>query len=121
MIERIEKGNGAMLGFKLTGKLHDEDYQKFVPVVEEAVKSHGKIRLLAQFEDFHGWDLKALWDDIKFSTKHCTDVERIALVGDKQWERWMAAVCKPFTMAKIRYFDAKDAAAAWHWLEQSSA
>ena len=47
-----------------------------------------------------------LWDDIKFSTTHCTKIERIALVGEKKWEEWMAKVCKPFTMAKIKYFDA---------------
>jgi hypothetical protein len=121
MIEQIQKGGGALLGFKLSGKLHDEDYKTFVPAVEAAIQAHGKVRLFAQFQDFHGWDLKALWDDIKFSTKHCADVERIALVGDKQWEKWMAAVCKPFTMAKVKYFDAKDAEAAWAWLGQPQA
>jgi len=33
-------------------------------------------------------------------------VERIALVGEKKWEKCMAGVCKPFTLAKIKYFDA---------------
>ena len=66
----------------------------------------GKVRLLAWFHDFHGWDAKALWDDIKFSVTHCTKVDRIALVGEKKWEEWMAKVCKPFTMATIKYFDA---------------
>ncbi len=65
--------------------------------IEAAVAEQGKIRLLALFRDFHGWDLLALWDDIKFSTKRCFDVERIALVGDKACEKWMAKVCKPFT------------------------
>lgn len=120
MIEEIEKGNGKILGFKMSGKLHDDDYKTFVPAVETAIKAHGKVRLLAQFHDFHGWDMHALWDDIKFSTKHCTDVERIALVGEQAWEKWMAAVCKPFTMAKIRYFDAKEIDAAWKWLEEAA-
>jgi hypothetical protein len=35
-------------------------------------------------------------------------IERIAPVGDRTWEKWMAKVCKPFTMARIRYFDAPD-------------
>ncbi len=120
MIEEIEKGNGNILGFKMSGKLHDADYKVFVPAVEAAIKAHGKVRLLAQFHDFHGWDMHALWDDTKFATKHCGDVERIALVGEKTWEKWMAAVCKPFTMAKIRYFDAKEVDAAWEWLEEAS-
>ena len=79
----------------------------------------GKVRILAQFHDFHGWDMKALWDDIKFSTTHCTKIERIALVGEKKWEQWMAKVCKPFTMAKIQYFDVSEMDAAIKWLEQT--
>ena len=59
MMEKLERSSGPVLGFKMSGKLHDEDYQKFVPLVEEAIQAHGKVRLLAQFHDFRGWDLHA--------------------------------------------------------------
>src|SRR4051794_11167106 len=116
MIEQLPESSGKVLAFKMSGKLHDEDYKKFVPLVDAALAEQGKVRLLAQFHDFQGWDLHALWDDIKFSTTHCTKIERIALVGEKKWEAWMAKVCKPFTMAKIRYFDASQADAAQQWI-----
>jgi hypothetical protein len=119
MIEQLSLGSDQVLGFKMSGKLHDEDYKKFVPIVDAALTKHPKIRMLAHFHDFHGWDLQALWDDIKFSTTHCTKIERIALVGDKTWEKWMAKVCKPFTMAKIQYFDASQIEAAKKWLAEA--
>src|SRR5260370_21531654 len=118
MIEQLQSDSANVMGVKMSGKLHDEDYKTFVPVIDAAAKDC-KVRLLAQFHDFHGWDLHALWDDIKFSTTHCTKIERIALVGDQTWEKWMAKVCKPFTMAKIQYFDAADVDAAWTWLRES--
>lgn len=118
MIEQLPQSEGKILGFKMSGKLHDEDYKKFVPLIDAAGKD-GKVRLLAQFHDFHGWDMHALWDDIKFSTTHCLKIERIALVGDKTWEKWMSKVCKPFTMAKIKYFEAADIDAAWAWLKEA--
>lgn len=118
MIEALSSPSPHVLGFKMSGKLHDEDYKHFVPMVDKAIAEDGKIRLLAQFHDFHGWDMKALWDDIKFSTTHCTKIERIALVGDKTWEKWMAAVCKPFTMATVKYFDASEIDQAWKWLQE---
>jgi hypothetical protein len=31
----------------------------------------------------------------------------------------MSKVCKPFTMAKIKYFDAADLDAAWTWLKEA--
>ena len=116
MLEQLTGLPADTVGFKLSGKLHDEDYKKFVPLVDAEIAKDGKVNVLAQFHDFHGWDAAALWDDIKFSTTHCTEVEKIALVGEKSWEKWMASVCKPFTMAKIEYFDAANIDAAWAWL-----
>jgi hypothetical protein len=119
MIEQLKSDSPKVLAFQMSGKLHDEDYKSFVPMIDDAVAREGKVRLLAQFKDFHGWDLHALWDDIKFSTTHCTKIERIALVGEKTWEKWMARVCKPFTMAKTRYFDTAETDAAWAWLKEA--
>jgi hypothetical protein len=42
-------------------------------------------------------------------------VERIALVGDKKWEGWMAKVCEPFTAATVKYFGAGELDSAWAW------
>jgi hypothetical protein len=119
MIEQLTCDSPKVLAFKMSGKLHDGDYKEFVPLVDAAIAKAGKVSVLAQFHDFHGWDAHALWDDIKFSTTHCTKIERVALVGDKTWEKWMAKVCKPFTMAKIRYFDSSQFEAAKAWLGEA--
>ena len=118
MIEQLPSGSEKILGFRLSGKLHDADYKTFVPVIDAAVAKEGKVRLLAQFHDFQGWDLHALWDDICFATTHCLKIKRIALVGETSWEKWMAVVCKPFTMAKLRYFDVSQLDAARAWLNE---
>ena len=118
MIEMLTGLPPHTIGFTLGGKLHDEDYKTFVPQLDAEIAKEGKVNVLAVFHNFHGWDAKALWDDIKFSTTHCTKIKRIALVGEKTWERWMAVVCKPFTMAKLRYFDAADIEAAKAWLAE---
>jgi hypothetical protein len=118
MIEQFTVAAPHVLAVRMSGKLHDEDYKKFVPLVDNEIAKSGKVKILAHFHDFHGWDAHALWDDIKFSTTHCTKIERIALVGDEKWEKWMATVCKPFTMAKIRYFDSAELAAAEDWLAE---
>ena len=119
MIEHLPAPSDKVLAFQISGKLHDADYKTFEPLIDAAVAKEGKVRVFAQFHDFHGWDLRALWDDIKFSTTHCTKIERIAIVGEMAWEKWMAKVCKPFTMARIRYFDASEAGVAQAWLEEA--
>jgi hypothetical protein len=121
MIETIETGSPKVLGLKLCGTLHDEDYKLFVPKMETILDAEGKIRLFVQFDDFHGWDLHAAWDDLKFGLRHYSDFERIAMVGDRRWEKWMSSFCKPFTRAKVMYFDKADVDAAWKWLEDDDA
>ena len=116
MIETLQTSSPKVVGFRLSGKLHDEDYKSFVPAVDAAVAAEGKVRLFAQFEDFHGWDLHAAWDDFRFGIKHYKDFDRIAMVGDRKWEKWMATLCKPFTKAKVRYFNASEIDAAWNWI-----
>jgi hypothetical protein len=107
-----------VVGVKLSGRLHDEDYRRFVPMIESILTAEGKVRLFVQFEEFEGWDMHAAWDDFKFALNHYSDFERIAMVGDRRWEKWMASVCKPFTKAKVKYFDRSEVDAAWTWLRQ---
>jgi hypothetical protein len=113
-----EEAGGKILVVKLSGKLTIEDYESFVPEVERLIAQHGKIRMLVQMHDFHGWTLGALWEDVKFDLKHFSHIERLALVGDRKWEAGMAVFCKPFTRAAIRYFEEPHADEAFNWITE---
>ena len=110
-----ETNEGRIIEVHISGKVTAADYEHFVPTVERLVKQHGKIRLLVEMHDFHGWTAGALWQDIKFDARHFNDIERIAMVGESKWQQGMSVFCKPFTAAKIRYYDhgAIDEARAW--------
>jgi len=115
MAVALKEGPGNILEVQLSGKLTHDDYREFVPATERLIEEHGKVRILMVMHDFHGWEMAALWDDLKFDVRHFRDIERLAMVGETKWEKGMAAFCKPFTTAKIQYFDhAKtDEARAW--------
>jgi hypothetical protein len=49
MIETLPTTSDQVLAFKMSGKLHDADYARFMPAVDAAIARHGKVRLLAQF------------------------------------------------------------------------
>ena len=115
-IELIENAEAKSLEVKISGKLSAADYATLEPGVEKLIADSDKIRILFIMHDFHGWDLGAVWEDIKFATKHCTDIEKVAMVGEKTWEEWMATICKPFTMSSIKYFEAGQEAEAREWL-----
>ncbi len=120
-IEFHEEADGRILHAKATGKLTRSDYERWLPEVEQLIKRHGKVRILFEMHDFHGWEAGALWEDLKFDLKHFKDIDRLAMVGDKRWEHGMALFCKPFTTAKVRYFDQSQSADAKTWIEADMA
>jgi hypothetical protein len=112
----IEELSDDVIEVRMSGKLHKADYDEYVPAIEALIEREGKLSFLMIMEDFHGWDVAAVWEDTKFDVKHHADISRIAMVGDKKWEEWMAKVCRPFTGAKIRYFDSSEEDAAREWI-----
>jgi hypothetical protein len=106
------------LTVRLSGKLTRADYAHFVPEIERVIREQGKVRMLVEMHDFHGWDMGALWEDTKFDLKHFRDIERLAMVGEKLWQKGMSEFCRPFTTARIRYFERDQLDQARAWLEQ---
>lgn len=86
MIEILKESSDNLIGFSLSGKLHNEDYKSVVAHVESVIEREGKGGLPAHF---HGWDLHAAWDDRAFGVKHDRDIEKIAMIGDRKWNEMM--------------------------------
>ena len=103
---------------RVSGRLDHEDYQKFLPELEELLEENEKISLLIEFDDFHGADLSAIKDDFNFGRKHNDDFEKLAVVGDKKWLKWMTLLSRPFVKAEIKYFERPDLQSAWDWIRE---
>ena len=113
------QNEGNTFAIRASGKLNHEDYQAFLPKLEEKIKQYGQVSLLLELDNFSGWDLKAAKDDFKFGFKHMGDLDRIAIVGDKAWEHWMTLMAKPFMLlGSVRYFDRERLQEAWDWLRE---
>ena len=108
-----------MLEVAVSGKIVKEDYETFVPLIDRLVAQHGKIRILMEMHDFHGWTLGAAWEDTKFAVHHFHDIERLAIVGETKWQEAMAIFCKPFTKADVRFFDPAAIDEARQWMAAS--
>lgn len=118
-IQLSEENGDKLLVVQVSGKLVKADYEHFMPEFERLVSQHGKLRLLFELTDFHGWELSAAWEDFKFGIEHFADRDRLAMVGEQQWQHGMAIFCKPFTKATVRYFEHADAAEAQKWLHEA--
>lgn len=118
-VEAVHVGPANVLEIHISGTLTRDDYQGFLPRVEELIHQHGKIRMLVWMHEFHGWTAGALWEDIKFDARHFNHFERLAIVGESRWEQAMATFCRPFTTAQVKYFDRSDLEQARHWIAEN--
>jgi len=103
------------LQLKAVGKLTHKDYEVLTPMLDNAVKAveHPKIQALVDVSELDGWELRAAWDDFKLGVKHGREFSRIALVGNKPWEKAAAKVADWFIGGEARYFEDADEAREW--------
>jgi hypothetical protein len=120
-IELHEEVSCKLLILNLSGKLAMEEGTLFTPEIQRAVRANGRVRMLVRMHDFNGWSLGAVWADMQFDLQHFVNIERLALVGDKRWEAGMAVLCKPFTTAKVRYFEESKTDEATAWIHEGIA
>jgi hypothetical protein len=118
-IQLKEEDGGKILVVHVSDKLVKADYEYFVPEFDRLIEQHGKLRMLFDMTDLHGWEASAVWEDLKFGVEHFADIERLAMVGENKWERVMTTLSQPFTKATIRYFDHPNATVARQWLGES--
>jgi hypothetical protein len=112
-IERIN--NDFFLTLKATGKLTHEDYETITPMLDSALAEvkQPKIKALIDGSELEGWELRAAWDDFKLGLKHGRQFEKIAIVGNKNWQKMSAKLGSWFVSGDIEYFDNDDAAIMW--------
>ena len=118
-IQLEESPAGKIVTLKFREQLRKEDFEEFVPKIEGLMGKGDQIRVLVELQNFQGWSAGALWEDTKFAARHFKDIERLAVVGDKKWERGVTVFVKPFTAATVRYFDTNDAHRARRWVRET--
>lgn len=112
-VERV--GDSIYMTMAVVGKLTHEDYQTITPMLDNAVAGieQPEIHVLIDARGFEGWDLHAAWDDFKLGMKHRKAFKKIAIVGDKQWEKTVAKIGGWFIGGDARFFEDYDHASEW--------
>lgn len=119
--ELMEQSHGNVVGVHCTGKITKEDYTTFLePTLDAVVAEHGSVRLIFKMLHFEGIELKAAWHDTVTGVKHAKNFERVAMIGNKNWEAGLLAIAKPFLKAQVRYFDISEESLAWKWIDDGT-
>jgi hypothetical protein len=112
-IERID--NEFFVSLKAVGKLTHEDYQIITPLIDSALAQvkEPHVNVIIDCTGLEGWDLRAAWDDFKLGLKHNNEFRKIAIYGNKNWQKISAKVGAWFISGEIQYFEDGQAALKW--------
>ena len=56
--------------------------------------------------------------DLKFGHTFHEKIQRMAIVGEKTWEKRITHRARPFYAKEAKYFQSADMAKAWSWLKE---
>ena len=118
MIRIQEQPNDNVLTLKVTDILTEKDLDELVPKLKNHVESSDHPHLFMIMEDFDGYEsATAFWKDLKLDSEYIGYFYRIALVGDKKWQKWGTQIVNPLTKEELRFFPMKEKEEANSWIK----
>ncbi len=119
MFEKLSESSGPVVGYKVVGKVTVEDYQQLEPEIQALVDQYeGGVCLLIDLQDFAGEEVKAWLPDMKLGRRFHDKIDKMAIVGDKRWEKWLTALADPFYAKEAEFFHPDETDKAWAWLRE---
>lgn len=119
MLEKLSESSGRIVGYKVVGKVTPEDYQQLNPEVQALVDEYDDdVCLLLDMQEFAGEEAKAWLPDLKFGHRFHDKIAKMAIVGDKRWQKWLTALADPFYAKDAKLFHPEQTDEAWAWLRE---
>ena len=119
MIDFLPESQGNTLVARMSAQLTVQDYEKIlIPKLDAIIAEYGKIyAVVVVDETFTGWELGALWDDIKYGIQHRSDFKKIAVVGASHWLEKAVHLGGLLINGEIRTFNTDKLTSALEWIE----
>lgn len=121
MLQLLDFTGEIIIATKANDLLVIKDYEKIHPFIHNIINKGKKVRWYFEMDD--NSNSTGFWEDgvieinygnMKFT--HSNDIETIAIVGNKKWKKCMLSIMKPFTEAKLRYFELSEKEKAKEWI-----
>ena len=115
MLRKLQQSSGNVLGYKVGGKLTEEEFEAFSQEFRAEISRHGKVRLLIHVPEVPSMESGAMWEDLKLS-RYRNDIERYAIVGESAPLEWGTKLGDVLIGGEVRHFDPSREEEAWRWI-----
>jgi hypothetical protein len=121
MYDVLDRTEANCIALRISGRLTTDDFERLRPYLKKCARAYNGLYVLFLMDDWHGWDsFSALWEDLKTDVLLNDDVERLAMVGETDWERWATRLTEPFARGDVRFFNRSELDVAWDWITTSA-
>jgi hypothetical protein len=109
---------GPCLKVQLLGEVDPEAYARAEEDLDARLRERDGFRLLLDLTEFTGWQgLSALAAHFSLVRDHADLPDRVAIVGNKSWQKVAQRFGGRFLNAESRFFEAAEAGTALDWLK----
>jgi hypothetical protein len=110
---------GDIVTVKLFDHMIDRQTRALSRMLQESISAAGgRIRLLLSIDtQMPARSPEMLFENLHFLRLHADQIERIAIIGSKAWERTSIGLFGLFGGIDIGYFDRSEAVEAIRWLQ----
>ncbi|WP_417607960.1 STAS/SEC14 domain-containing protein [Owenweeksia hongkongensis] len=120
MIKKIQFVEPDILGFEVDGRVSEAAFINMMQELIPKMESPGNIKLYVEIPRYEGTDWEVVWHSLKFAIgklkTYFNKVDKIALVTDKGWLRFLATAeykLIPAIDEKSFEFSEKEEALEW--------
>ncbi|AVR46559.1 STAS/SEC14 domain-containing protein [Christiangramia fulva] len=118
MIQILNSGNEQVIAVKITGTINEKDVQKIHPLIHNIRNKGLKVRWYLELENFTGYTLSGLWEDLKVDAAHSKEYGKMVMVGDKKWQELATGATEFFTSSEVRFFEPRLKEQAKQWINK---
>lgn len=107
---------GDTIEITASAKVTDKDYEELLPVLDNMLATYERPKFFIILNHFEGWEVSAIWTDMKYGLKHRGEFGAMAIVGDNITQKWLAQFSDIFFPTDIHYFKKTEESQARDWL-----
>ena len=117
MITPIDFQDDNIIGFRMTGKISQDDIKPWAAKLDRKSDMQGKLRVYVEADDIDAVTLKAALADLKFDVTHLGDFEKAAFVSDDTWTKVSTFLADLVPGIQAKQFSLAEKEEAHQWIK----
>jgi hypothetical protein len=109
-----------LIAVRVSAILTTEELDHFEAMIKHVIARYGEVRLYFEMEQFNGWEPESFLENAFFELVHAHQFAKVAMVGEKNWQAWLARLVNVVKRGQVRYFGLDQRVQALEWIQYGS-